>query len=192
MVYYRLYLTMSFALILVIFLFSSSLFTIVEADVNQQYVKLNLSTIDFDYYGFKGANCSAFTAYYLYHYSDLFHLYSLDEIPLSSSQLPNSNNETQKLTWYVQERPSCSTIILYTLEGLKRNGIDIVDFRDSRLGELSPKGAPSQQCLACDNCIDAYLLILTDDELSKSTLEHLGFKQVDGMEMYIDRIKYGK
>lgn len=173
----------SFVFIQAIFLFSSPLFSVVEAYVDPSG-KLNLSTIDFDYYESKQANCSVFTAYSLYHNSD--------KIPLSLSQLPNPNNETQKLTWYVQERPSCSNIILYTFEELKRNNIDIIDFRDSRLGEVSPKGAPSEQCLACDICIDAYLLILTDDELSKSTLEHLGFKQVDSMEKYIDKIKYGK
>jgi hypothetical protein len=126
-----------FAFIQAMFLFSSPLFSIVEAYVDPP-AKLNVSTIDFDYYESKQANCSAFRAYSLYPNSD--------KRLLSLSQVPNPNNETQKLTWYVQERPSCSNIILYTLEELKRNDIDILDFRDTRLGELSPKGAPSQQC----------------------------------------------
>jgi hypothetical protein len=185
MITYRLCLAMSCVIIQVILLFSSSIsiFSPIGA-YTSPYAEMNLSTIDLDYYESKQANCSTLTAYLLYQNSS--------KIPQLLSQLPNPNNETQELTWYVQERPSCSNVILYTLEELKRNDIDIIDFRDSRLGELSPKGAPSQQCLACNICIDAYLLILTDDELSKSTLEHLGFKQVESMEKYIEKIRYGK
>jgi hypothetical protein len=86
---------------------------------------------------------------------------------LPSSRDINPDNETQEPSWYVQERPSCSNILLLTTRELIRNKIKILDFRDSRLGELSPKGGPSQHCLACDNCLDGYLLILTNDGFSK-------------------------
>jgi hypothetical protein len=109
------------------------------------------------------------------------------------SQLYKTNNETAKPRWYVQEKPSCSNIKLYDLEYLKRIGVSVIDFRDSRLGEFSLKGGPSQECLTCNVCIEAYLLILidSDDELSKSRLEQFGFRNIDNVQKYINGIKYG-
>lgn len=203
-----LFLNMTLAFMLTIFLLPPSSQSIVHADVNH-HVRLKISIMDFDNHKFRVDNCSELTASSLYHYSDHFHYnienvgirdpadidYSIDHINkfdlLLSSQHLNPNNETQKPTWYVQEKPSCSNIMLFSLQELKRNKIVILDFRDSRLGEMSLKGGPSQQCLACDSCIDGYLLILTNDELSKSILEHFGFKHVDSMEKYIVRIKNG-
>ena len=109
----------------------------------------------------------------------------------TQSQLYKTDNETAKPMWYLQEKRSCSDVKLYNLDHIKESGIRVIDFLDSRLGQISPKGAPSQQCLACNACIEAYLLILVDDDSSKSRLESLGFKHIDNIEKYIDTIKHG-
>jgi hypothetical protein len=200
---------MALGLMLVTLLLSPSLLLNVKADINH-HLRLNISTMDLDYRKFMDDNCSELNKSSFYRYWDHFHSYienvgirNLANLDYSinqtnkfklmpSSQDLNPDNETQEPIWYVQERPSCSNIMLPTTQELERNKIEILDFRDSRLGELSAKGGPSQQCLACDNCVDGYLLILTDDVLSKSILESLGFKHVDSMEKYIDRIRNGK
>ena len=203
---YNLSITLLF-IVIIAFLFYTTLYLNVEAKDNE-FENLNFSIKDFD--KFKEYSCSMPIKSFLSNSSNSFYTYFRqamikDNISIDYSlnkyneltlipilQKYNLNNEINKIDWYVQEKPSCSGIRLYDLEELKRNGINILDFRDSRLGELAPKGAPSQQCLVCTNCIDAYLLILTDDKLSKSKLENLGFKQIDNIEKYIDRIKYGK
>jgi hypothetical protein len=111
---------------------------------------------------------------------------------LNQSQFYKTNNETANARWYLQEKRSCSDVNLFDLDYLKRSGIHVIDFRDSRLGQFSPKGAPAQQCLACNACIEAYLLVLVDDEPSTSRLQSLGFKHIDNIETYIDTIKYGR
>jgi hypothetical protein len=198
-----LHLTTALGLMLSILLLSSSLLLNVKADVNH-HVKLSISTVDLDYRKFREDICSELTrsSFYPSYIENVGTRnpanfdYSIDQTKkstlLPSSQDLNPDNETRKPIWYVQERPSCSNIMLLTTQELIRNKIKILDFRDSRLGELSPKGGPSQQCLACDNCLDGYLLILTDDGLSKSMLERLGFKHVDSMEKYIDGVRNGK
>jgi hypothetical protein len=194
---------------LVVLLLSPSLFLNVKADINHP-LTLGISSVDSGYRKFRDDNCSEIIKTSLYHYSDHFHSYigkvgmrnsfnfdySISQANKSKllpiSQDLNTDIQTQESIWYVQAKPSCSNIRLLTIQELERNNIKILDFRDSRLGESSPKGGPSQQCLACDDCIVGYLLILTDDELSKSMLERLGFKHVNSMEKYIDWIRNGK
>jgi hypothetical protein len=133
-----------FLFILIMFLFCSSLSLNAEAYSNK-FRKLNLSIIALDHYKFDEANCSISTKLLYYYYSDPFHIYSSDvvikylinidyslykskELILSPSLQSTSplNNETEELSWYVQEKPSCSYIRLYSIEDLKRNGINVV------------------------------------------------------------------
>jgi hypothetical protein len=86
------------------------------------------------------------------------------------------DNGTEKLGWYVQEKPQCSNIILFAPEQLEGMGVKINDFRYM--------GQDVGVCLACDICPADYLLILTNDKQSKSILLGLGFKEVDDISKY--------
>jgi hypothetical protein len=101
-----------------------------------------------------------------------------EECPLNniSSNETASENQTEKLNWFVQEKPQCSDVILYTTEQLKAMGVKINNFRSM--------DSDVMVCLSCDFCPDDYLLVLTDDKQSKSILLDLGFMPVDDLSKY--------
>ena len=93
-----------------------------------------------------------------------------------SSNETVSENQTEKLNWFVQEKPQCSDVTLYTTEQLKALGVKIDSFRSM--------DSDVMVCLSCDFCPDDYLLVHTNDKQSKSILLDLGFMPVDDLSKY--------